>query len=181
MKKILISAAVLLFGVGSMSAQSPWFLGGNLGFVSGKDEVKTKTTAFTINPSVGYMLNDNWGLMLDLGYSYLKEKEDGQGESKANAFGGGLGAVYKCRITDMFYFAPTVRVGYMRAKETKVNTIDANLNFLRFELRPSAHWGFNFNFGGLGFENVKPKSGDAANAFGLTIGNSANVGFTYYF
>lgn len=179
-----MSAVVLAFGVSALSAQSPWFLNGEVGANFGKSADKTKTTKFNINPAVGYMLNDNWGLTLDLGYGYKSEKPDGKDAVKTeiNTFGAGLGVIYKLSITDKFYYAPTFRVGYERAKEAKMNFIGADLNFLRFELRPACHWGLNFNFGGLGYLNSKQKDADnSANSFGFTVGNAAAVGFTYYF
>lgn len=182
MKKILMSAAVMVFAVSALSAQSPWFLGGSVGFDFNKAANKTKITTFSIAPQVGYMLNDNWGLTLDLGYATKSEKEDGEKSvTEYNTFGFAVGAIYKYRIVDKFFFAPTLQVGYARENEAKINEIGADLNFLRFEVRPSCHWGFNVNFGGLSYLNTKAKGADAANAFGLSIARGANVGFNYYF
>lgn len=186
MKKILISAFVLVLGVSAVSAQSPWFLGGQLGVGFGKNEFKVKETGFRINPMVGYMFNDNWGMTLDLGYSYNKTTTPEEGaddrESKMQFIGAGLGVQYFCNIAGDFYYAPNARVGYQRETESKYNKMSADINFLAFEFRPSDHWGFNINLGGIGYEYSKFKDlDDAGNAFGLTVGNAAQIGFKYYF
>ncbi len=183
MKKILMSAVAMIFAAGVVNAQSPWSLGGSVGFNFGKDSEKTKTTSFSINPEVGYMLNDNWGITLGLEYSMDKTKADGEDAvTNSSLFGVALGAIYKYQIVDKFFYAPTVKVGYSKENEgDKDSVIEANLNFLRFEYRPACHWGFSLGFGGLGYTNTKPKGGDAENKFGLNVLDQTTVGFTYYF
>lgn len=182
MKKTLMSAVAMIFAVGALSAQSPWFLGGNLGFEFDKDAEKTKTTAFTINPEVGYMFNDNWGITLGLKYSTASQKIDGgDSETDFSRFGVALGAIYKYQIVDNIFYAPTFKVGYENESESKSNNITAKLDFLRFEYRPACHWGFNLNFGGLSFNNFSPDEGDSTNNFKFNVGVSTEVGFTYYF
>lgn len=183
MKKILISAVALVFGVTAMNAQSPWFLGGEVGVNFAKGFDKTKVTEFHVNPQVGYMLNDNWGLMLDLDFSTMSTKADGvDSVTDYSWFGGGIGAIYKLQIVDKFFYAPTLRVGFAAESEGDLTDITANLNFFRFEFKPSCNWGLNFNFGGIDFLNRSIKDvDDSYTEFGLNVFNATAVGFTYYF
>lgn len=112
MKKILLSAAMMVAAVSFASAQ--WFAGGNLGFESSKKEfvslnvdglldaldlgigiggdldlplggMELKTTSYTIIPKVGYIFNENWMVGLGVGYTNTENKvsmEGGDGEIK---------------------------------------------------------------------------------------------------
>lgn len=112
MKKILLSAAMMVAAVSFASAQ--WFVGGNLGFESSKKEfvslnvdglldalelgvgvgdvvdlplggMELKTTSYTIIPKVGYIFNENWMVGLGVGYTNTENKvsmEGGDGEIK---------------------------------------------------------------------------------------------------
>ncbi len=187
MKKILMSAVVMIFAVGALNAQSPWFLGGSLGLnlrnaTLTNDNTKATAISFSVNPQVGYMLNKNWGITMDLGYATdAIAVDDEEAETINNMFGFGVGAIYKYRITDMFYLAPTVRIGYARETESKSNYISEELNFLRFELRPAKRWGINFNFGGLGYGSFIPDDGDTESELDFTVGKSAVIGFNFHF
>gem|GEM_PF-2686250 len=185
--------AVLAFGAATVSAQSPWFITGE---VSGNliKVDKDNQSSFAINPAVGYMFNDRWGIMLDGMYGDFGYKLDGESRQSASAWGVGLGGVYKLKINDLFYYAPTLRVGYvsgdsgyfvgsLEQNDVTVNGISAGLNFLRFELRPSCRWSLNFGFGGLSWANAKADADDAVavNRFDFNLGSTTSVGFTYYF
>lgn len=86
MKKIILSAAMMVAAVSFASAQQ-WFVGGSLGFNSSKLEYgfdavesmfpdvdfdaasEVKLSTYTIVPKFGYMFNDNWMVGLGIGYS----------------------------------------------------------------------------------------------------------------
>lgn len=103
MKKILLSAAMMVAAVSFASAQ--WFVGGNVGFETSKKEFLTipvdgilglvdvqigtdvnlpldillegaelKSTSYKILPKFGYIFNDNWMVGLGLGYSSATTK-----------------------------------------------------------------------------------------------------------
>ena len=65
MKKILMTMAAMLVTM-TMSAQV--YVGGEVGFNSVSHDGNS-TTAFTLKPEVGYVLDDNWALGLAFGYS----------------------------------------------------------------------------------------------------------------
>ena len=180
--------AVFAFGAATVSAQSPWFITGEIGGNFFKADKDNNVSEFTINPAVGYMFNDNWGIMLDGMFGQYGEKVNGGDRESMNKWGVGLSGVYKLKINDLFYYAPTLRVGYQSVEtdftgDVKNNGIAASLNFLRFELRPSCRWSLNFGFGGLGWDNAKldADGATATNNFGFNVGSAASVGFTYYF
>lgn len=70
MRKLLVLALMVLLAQGVMAKQ--WFIGGGVGY-SSIDDV---STAYTITPEVGYMLNDKWDVGLDLGYSSMDYDDD---------------------------------------------------------------------------------------------------------
>lgn len=180
-----MSAVVLVFGVSALSAQSPWFLSGSIGFNHTKDASDAKITRFDIAPAVGYMLNENWGVTLDGVYSHTKI-----GDASSDSFGVGVGALYVCKLGEKFFYTPNVRLGYGQSDvavgtegaTAKLNAFGVNLNVLAFEFRPTTRWGLTLGFGGLQYSNSKVKDADSStNSFGLNIANTTAVGFKFYF
>lgn len=79
MKKLFITLALVAF---AMTANAQWILGGQLGFntTSGTytqeaaptwNTPNTKTTSFTIAPTISYVLNEKMQIGLSLGYDML--------------------------------------------------------------------------------------------------------------
>lgn len=67
MKKLFVIAAMT---VASVAASAQVYVGGSLGFESEKDQKDAKTTtAFSLKPEVGYNLDDQWAVGIQLGYS----------------------------------------------------------------------------------------------------------------
>jgi hypothetical protein len=141
------------------------------------------------------MFNDNFGVALDLGYTStnfkgLKSDLTAAPDHKTNAFGAGLSGLYSLKITDKFFYTPSLRLGFASGKEwddidnapeTKTTTISAGLELLGFEFRPSCHWGLTLGFGGINWSNEKVKDGDTTSNLNLGIINGTEVGFKYYF
>ncbi len=195
MKKILTTAIVAIFAVGALHAQNKQnpFIGGSMA-IDHWSEGDWKITAFELNPQVGFMFNEHWGLALDLGYTYIGEKWDDEEMDSGHAFGLGVSGLYMLKIADKFYFAPTCRIGFMSGKVLNMNgmedmldtgdqntVISADLNLLRFEFRPNHHWGFNLGLGGFGITSVKFEDEDRVNNISFNVMNSAVVGLKYYF
>ncbi len=184
MKKVLLVAAVLVLGTSALSAQK-WFLGGSATAEVEQYDGAYNTAEFTVAPQVGYMFNDNWGIALDLNYGLTRQ-------DKANniVMGAGLSGLYVMKITDKFFYTPALRVGYAMAW-TKVKDVDDKLNegsafggsldFLKFEFRPSCHWGLTFGFGSLNVVSSKPKDADKSTLNGEFNLANTTVGFKYYF
>lgn len=69
MKKIFMIAAAAMVSL-SMSAQV--YVGGTLGISTSKasvEDIDISGTSFTFNPEIGYNLNDEWAIGVNLGYS----------------------------------------------------------------------------------------------------------------
>ncbi len=184
MKKILLAAVVLALGTSALSAKTntPWFLGGGVSSAAEK-YADDKEGRFSVSPQVGYMFNDNWGIALDVTYGL--DKDNGKEDT---AMGVGLSGLYNLKITDKFFYTPSLRVGFAsetnkehKEKVYEGTVIGAELDFLKFELRPSCHWGFTFAFGTLDVSSAKVKDDDDSTLRGgLNLGRTA-VGFKYYF
>lgn len=85
MKKLIFTLAIVL-GVATVSAQEvgQMWVGGSVGFSSSKTKLfgeSVTTTSFTIMPEFGYVLQDNLGIGINLGYIHTKE-----GDAKSDAF-----------------------------------------------------------------------------------------------
>lgn len=74
MKKFFIMAAL---AVASMTASAQVYVGGSLGFESSKaNSDADNLTSFSIKPEVGYNLDENWAVGIQLGYSSEEEDKD---------------------------------------------------------------------------------------------------------
>ncbi|RAJ85720.1 outer membrane protein with beta-barrel domain [Chitinophaga dinghuensis] len=86
MKKLIVMAAVALFGTQVAKAQiskGDILLGGNVNVATHSDKVKdadkkNTNTSFGISPKVGYALNSNWvlGVFADTDFGFNKDKND---------------------------------------------------------------------------------------------------------
>ena len=74
MKKLFLAAAMM---VASLAASAQVYVGGSLGFQSIKpyDGAETSTT-FSIMPEIGYNLDDNWAVGIQLGYTSSNADSD---------------------------------------------------------------------------------------------------------
>ncbi len=89
MKKLFLALSLV---AATFFCQAQLFIGGDLGFGfnSGKVETKTdiltttydnpKTTIFEINPFVGYMFNEKFGVGLEVGYGISSVKTDAEND-----------------------------------------------------------------------------------------------------
>ncbi|MDR3286029.1 MAG: porin family protein [Prevotellaceae bacterium] len=74
MRKILMIAVVAFLGIVTATAQDyKWFVGGELGFWSGKED-GLKTTTYGIAPEIGYNVSDKFAVAISAGYQSFSEK-----------------------------------------------------------------------------------------------------------
>lgn len=86
MKKLLLTLTVMLGLTIGISAQSgKVWLGGSTGFHTSKVKDGVKLTNFNILPEAGYMLSDDWGIGMKIGYTH-KEYEEMNSKVKSNGF-----------------------------------------------------------------------------------------------
>jgi hypothetical protein len=186
MKKVLLAAAVLVLGTSALSAQKVqhWFLGGSATATAQQYDGVYNVAMFNVAPQVGYMFNSNWGLALNLNYGLNRV-------NKANdvVMGAGLSGLYVMKITDKFMYTPALNLGYgmsytqnKKVKENEASVMGASLDFLKFEFRPSCHWGLTAGFGSVYANSAKPDVAGAKSTLtgGLDLTNTT-VGFKYYF
>lgn len=186
MKKILLVAAALMLGVGAASAQkaTKWFIGGSAKVAAEKYDKTYNYGKFSIAPQVGYMFNDNWGIALDVNFGLNRA-------NKVNhtTYGAGLSGLYVMKITDKFAYTPGLRLGFGMGQDkaekvpatNKFTEFGVQGQFLKFEFRPSCHWGITAAFGGLYVNSLKSKDADKCTLTGGLDVKNTEVGFKYYF
>ena len=159
MKKVFLTLALVLTTV---VASAQWYVGGGLGFSKTEDAAKNKTTAFNINPEVGYKLNDNWTIGGVLGFEMEKD-------------------AYK-----MFTIAPYARYTFLTAGDFSVFA-DASLEVGIYKpeagdnttvwglgIKPGVaynideNWSVAAHVGFLGYEDFD----DLGNSWGLNLDNN---------
>ena len=73
MKKLMLAAAMM---VATISASAQVYIGGGIGFESSKANKDANTlSSFTIIPEVGYNLDENWAVGIQLGYGSNDSEE----------------------------------------------------------------------------------------------------------
>lgn len=72
MKKLIFTLAIMCGVVTGVSAQSPGkvWVGGSVGINTSKVKGGESATSYRIIPEVGYVLSDNWGVGIKIGYSH---------------------------------------------------------------------------------------------------------------
>lgn len=86
MKKIFVMAVM---AAATLTANAQWWAGGEVGFTSSHTNGVGTEKNFTIQPEVGYSLNDKFDVALSIGYTYASEKLNkklGGDKYSANAF-----------------------------------------------------------------------------------------------
>lgn len=195
MKKILLSAAMMVAAVSFASAQ--WFVGGNVGFSQSNDEfsidggdliangAKEKTTAFTIMPKFGYIFNENWMVGLGLGYESVKVKDG----AELNGFAVNPYVRYTAWQVGRFSlaFQGDVDVAFGNIKNVypvKVKTMSYGINIapvVQFDLTCNVMLESKFNFASLGYNYTQIKAdGEKVKnngfGFGIDTDNAFNTG-----
>ena len=193
MKKILLSAVVMICAVGALNAQNSKqpFIGGSFS-VEHLSIDNESFTSVVINPQAGFMFNKHWGMAFDISYTYGGLTSDGWDDG-GHAFGAGVSGLYMLRITDKFFYAPYARVGFSAGQASMnlggyiTDTIDmftfsTYLSALNFEFRPNSHWAFNLGLGGVGFQVYKLyDASDVMFNLSADLVKSARIGLKYYF
>ncbi|WP_299336185.1 OmpW family outer membrane protein [uncultured Psychroserpens sp.] len=195
MKKLLLMAAVAVFGFTNVNAQDEnttggfakddVYVSGTVGFSNTK-VADVKSNEFTFSPAVGYFISDNIALEANL----LVGSGEDFDEDKTSTFGAGLGATYFFTPSSQFSFTVGAGVAYASSKfepnggeESKVNSfgvaVSPGLNYFVsdcFALRASV--------GALSYTSAKPDfdGAEATNTFGLNLDLSdINFGVVYKF
>ncbi len=186
MKKVILGLVVVMcLGLSANAQDEKMWIGGALGF--GSVDVKgasDKATTFNFSPQWGMMLNDNWGVGVDLSFENYKK-----GEAKSSNWMVMPYARYYVGITENFKFFGDGLVGF-GAGETEEGT---DFDQLKLGVRPGFQYWFSSKFsmattfGFLGYEKVEEEvsvmgaTGTAETSkFGLDF-TPASVSFGLYF
>ena len=195
MKKLLFTAAIAVLGFTSVNAQDENTTGGfakgdvyasgTVGFSSTK-VAEFKSNDFTFSPSVGYFINDNIALELNL----LVGSSEDFSDDKTSTFGGGLGATYFFTPSSQFSFTLGAGVAYASIKEEPNGQEEAKANAFSFAVAPGLNYfvsdciGLRASIGALSYTSAKEdaEGAEAVNTFGLNLDLSdINFGVTYKF
>ena len=177
MKKIILSAAMMIAAVSFASAQ--WFVGGSIGYsldTEDQGNAKVKTSNYLLTPQFGYEFNDNWMVGLQFGYEGLNEKYvPEEGDKQTTAFRDYFVVNPFARYTAWYVgdfslaFQGNVEFGFGNDK-----AFDYGLNIvpvLQYDLTPNVMLESSLNFAAIGFAAQQRGEGDNKTTdsyFGLT-------------
>ena len=144
MKKVMIMAAIAVFGLSNVNAQEVEttygfeeggiILEGGLGFNSTNNKnTDTKTNGFSINPKVGYFLTEDFAVGVQGSYNSSTTEVRGTDVSDNKAFGAGVFArYYFLDLGKRFKTYTELDLGYSSSKnkitDVKADGFGAGLN-----------------------------------------------------
>ena len=165
----------------AVSASAQVYVGGNLGIASVDPGAGDSETVFTVLPEVGYSFNSDWAAGVAFGWS------KGSLQEPELSFDGTL--------TRTFSVNPYVRYNAISGKHVNF-FIDGSFGYCHYNgmgdawsigLKPGVavnldKFSFVAHVGFVGYENFKPKGGDAANVWGVDFdSNNITLGVYYNF
>ncbi len=200
MKKILLSlvaVAALTFGANAQTEKGKIILGGNVSFNSTKVDGASKADVnFSVVPSVGYFVGNNFAIGTGVGYDYDKSVSEG---AQVAAFKVAPFGRYYVNLTDQFKFFGqlSVPLAFGTLKDVEANgdtgsklgtTTSIGINVAPgFAFFPNKKIGIEFSVNGLGYENFSFKQEGTgnkvkSNSFGLEADTFApKLGVQFYF
>ena len=195
MKKVLLIAAVAVFGLTSANAQDENTTGGFAKgdvYASGTVQFSNtkvadiKSNEFTFSPAVGYFINDNIALELNV----LVGTGEDFNEDKTSTFGAGLGATYFFAPANQFSFTLGAGVSYANSKFEPNGGEESKVNAFGIAVAPGLNYfvsdciALRASIGALSYTSAKADEdgAEAVNTFGLNLDLSdINFGITYKF
>ena len=195
MKKLLLMAAVAVFGFTNINAQDDSttggfekgdvYVSGSVGF-SNTNVADFKSNEFTFSPEVGFFLTDNISLEAGL---IIGSSEDFN-EDKSSSFGGAIGANYFFTPAKQFSFMVGAGVAYTSTKFEPNGGGELSIDTFAFAVAPGVNYfvsdciALRASFGSLSYASAKDDSdgAEATNTFGLNLDlTNINFGITYKF
>lgn len=200
MKKLLLSVvavAGLVYGANAQTEKGKVILGGNVGFNSTKVEGAAKSdVSFSIVPSVGYFVDNNFAIGTSVGYNYNKQVSE---NTLNQAFVVAPFGRYYVGLSDQFKFFGQLSVpmafgnnkivndnGDTGAKVASTTSIGVNIA-PGFAFFPTKRIGIEVSVNGLGYNNLNVKNeitgGEvSSNSFGLEANTFApKLGVQFHF
>lgn len=195
MKKLLVIAAVAVFGFSNVNAQEETtnggfakgdvFVSGSLGYNNTK-QGDFKTDTFEFSPSVGYFVSENIALELN---AFLGTSTN-QDDDKSSVYGAGLGATYFFTPASQFSFTLGAGASYSHFSFEPDGGEEAKANGFGIAVAPGVNYFISDAFalrasiGALSYTSTKEdaEGAEAENSFGLNLDLSdINFGITYKF
>jgi len=200
MKKLLLSVvavAGLVYGANAQTEKGKVILGGNVGFNSTKVEGAAKSdVSFSVVPSVGYFVDNNFAIGTGVGYNYNKQVSE---NTLNQAFVVAPFGRYYVGLSDQFKFFGQLSVpmafgnnkivndnGDTGAKVASTTSIGVNIA-PGFAFFPTKRIGIEVSVNGLGYNNLNVKNeitgGEvSSNSFGLEANTFApKLGVQFHF
>ena len=177
MKKIILTALV---AASSLCANAQLWLGGSVGLNNVSPKVGDSNTSFSIAPTIGYSLDENWDIALEVSYATNGDGDAVVGGTEKDKFVISPFARYnfaKCGIATFF-----IDGGFGFGKVNYQNDTDKttfNIGVrpgVKVELSPKVD--LDAKLGYLGYRNVK----DQYSQIGLSAnGETLSFGLTFKF
>lgn len=180
MKKVLLTltaVTTLVFASQAQTEKGKFLVGGSIGFENTKiKDSDVKGNAFSINPSVGYFVSDNWAIGTGVGYEWGKVETAKDNNVKTDAFkvapfarnyvGEGQFRFFSQLSVPMSFGKNTTEEAGAKT-EAKYQNIGVELA-PGFAFFPSSRVAIELKVRGLYFESHKNKASDVTtNRFGL--------------
>jgi len=203
MKKIIVSilmVAVFTTIIQAQTVKGTKVVGGGLELQIETDhdyaESETKTTNFSLIPSVGYFVADNLAVGINLGYSTSKTEYtilNNTNTSKSSGFGvGPFARYYKHTSNEDFAIYGQVSALFGFGKNTDTNDNETKSSSMDIALSPglvyffNEHWAVELGFRGIGYYKQDPDkdTDDDENStfqIGLNSLMPTTLGFRYHF
>lgn len=200
MKKLLLSlvaVAAITFGANAQTEKGKIILGGNVGFNSTKVDGAAKADVnFSVVPSVGFFVGNNFAIGTGVGYDYNKSVSS---RNQNEAFEVAPFGRYYVNLTDQFKFFGqlSVPLAFGTVKDVNANgdtgaklgtTTSIGVNVAPgLAFFPNKKVGIEFSVNGLGYENFTTKAEVTGakvktNSFGLEANTFApKLGVQFYF
>jgi len=197
MKKLLLAGAVALFGLSNAQmTKGDWVISGNTGMGFNSVDTKTKVggqsydgpkvSTFSITPSAGYFVIDKLAVGIDLGFTSITTKEDGDKTTISS---------FSAMPTATYYFANSSKlvpflgagIGYAsnKTKETYSGSSDEyTADGLAWKVKGGVTYMATQSLGinlGVSFDQFSNKETYMGTEFKNTVNTfGVNVGFSYF-
>src|SRR5690606_11034692 len=194
MKKLfltLTAVAALTAASQAQTEKGKFIVGGQVGFETSKvKDTDNKNNSFSINPTVGYFVSDNWAVGTGVGYNWSKAETTADNSIKRDAFqvspfvrnyiGNGQFRYFTQLSVPMSWGKTTTEV---LSAETKSKFENYGVELAPgFAFFPTSKIGVEMKVRGLYFESNKNKTADVTtNKFGLDANSLApTLGVQFY-
>ena len=189
MKKLLLIAAVAVFGLSNVNAQDEAptfgfaegdiFVEGNIGFNSTNDKnTEDKSTRFNISPKVGYFMSEDLAIGGEVSFQSFKTEVGGVDALDASGFGvGAFARYYFLDLGERFKTYTEFGVDYSSLND-KSGTEDVKLNGLNAGLDLGINYFVTENIAlTFGLKNVLSFSSSKYDTDGAEAETNFNLGF----